>query len=235
MLEVILFVQSMLLLTVLYVVTNKKPRTRRQHALVLDTSALIDGRIVEIANAGFITQQLVVPKFIVAELQLLADGNDSHKRERARFGLDMVQVLQNTPNLNVAISGNNVPGVNATDDKLVALAKKMSANLCTTDYNLNKVAKIEGIQVLNVNELSNALRPVALPGEQKQVKIVQKGSSKSQGVGYLEDGSMVVVEDAARFVGRQVTVQISRYIQTDAGKMLFGRKVNASHPRKNTR
>ena len=193
--------------------------------LVMDTSALIDGRILEIAKAGFAPSQLIIPRFIVNELQLLADGQDAHKRERARFGLDMVQQLQDSAVCDVIISTEDVEGKMATDDKLVVVAKKLSADLCTTDYNLNKVATIEGVKVLNVNELANAMRPVALPGERKRVKIVQRGSNKDQGVGYLDDGSMVVVEGAARSIGKLVDVEVSRFIQTDAGKMLFARQV----------
>lgn len=196
----------------------------RAKQLVMDTSALIDGRILEIANAGFMPMQLVVPRFIINELQLLADGKDAHKRERARFGLDMVRALQDSAHVQVVITKEDVDPSQPTDDRLVLIAKKLSADLCTIDYNLNKVATIEGVRVLNVNELAQALRPVALPGEQKRVKIVQKGSSKNQGVGYMEDGSMVVVEDAARSIGKTVDIEISRYIQTEAGKMLFAKK-----------
>jgi uncharacterized protein YacL len=235
MIESILVLQTVLLIAILYFVVNRQPRPRSKQAIVTDTSALIDGRIVEIAKVGFLAQQIVVPQFVIDELQLLADGNDTHKRERARFGLDMVQALQTETDIDVVLSKDNIAHVKTTDAKLVAYAKKYSTDLCTTDYNLNKVATIEGIRVLNVNELANAMRPVALPGETKEVKIVQKGSNKNQGVGYLEDGSMVVIEDAARSIGKKVTVQISRYIQTDAGKMLFGRKTTSQHRSRNSR
>lgn len=195
--------------------------------MILDTCALIDGRILEIANAGFTPSQIIIPSFVLSELQLLADGQDTHKRERARFGLDMVQALQNSADCEVVIYKNDDNPSLPTDDRLVIAAKKLSADLCTIDYNLNKVATIEGVRVLNVNELANAIRPVALPGEKKRIKIVQKGSNKDQGVGYLEDGSMIVVEGAARSVGKQIDVEISRFIQTDAGKMLFARSVGA--------
>lgn len=228
-----------LLLTILYLLTQKVFNTvsKKSHSkLVLDTSALIDGRVIEVAKTGFIPHQLIVPKFIISELQLLADGRDAHKRERARFGLDMVQVLQEQK-MNVQIYPHDPDSALATDDKLVAVAKKLSADLCTTDYNLNKVATIDGVKVLNLNELANAVRPVALPGEQKRVKIVQKGSNKRQGVGYLDDGSMVVVEEAAQSIGKIIDVEVSRYIQTDAGKMLFGKRVQnrSAVPAKKTR
>lgn len=223
-------IQTVMLLGLLaIVIKNAKPslpkRGSSEKKLVLDTCALIDGRILEISNAGFTSKELVIPQFIIHELQLLADGQDAHKRERARFGLDMVQALQDSSHCRVTISKYNVDARLPTDDKLVAVAQKLSADLCTTDYNLNKVAKISGVRVLNVNELSNAVRPVALPGEKKRIKIVQKGSNKDQGVGYIEDGSMVVVEGAARMIGKTVDVEVSRYIQTDAGKMLFAKVV----------
>ncbi len=225
--------QTVLLLIVLYMLVRQQGKTpvlkrTNNKKLLLDTCALIDGRILEIADAGFVSSQLVIPQFIIHELQLLADGTDAHKRERARFGLDVVQALQSNPRCDVVIS-NEAPQKNVpTDDMLVLTAKKLSADLCTTDYNLNKVATIEGVTVLNVNELSNAIRPIALPGERKQVKIVQKGSNKDQGVGYSEDGSMIVVEGASRAIGKTIDVEISRFIQTDAGKMMFATKIPSS-------
>lgn len=230
--ETIEIIQTLLLVGMLYFVIANKPKksllvnNKGGKKLVLDTCALIDGRILEIANAGFTASELIIPQFIIHELQLLADGQDAHKRERARFGLDMVQALQKSINCNVSVSIDVIDPHLPTDDKLVSLAKKLSADLCTTDYNLNKVATIHGVRVLNVNELSNAMRPVALPGEQKRIKIVQRGSNKDQGVGYMEDGSMVVVEGASRSIGKTVDVEVSRYIQTDAGKMLFARVTN---------
>jgi uncharacterized protein YacL len=202
---------------------------------VLDSSALIDGRILEVAKAGFTPDKLVVPKFIVNELQLLADGNDSHKRERARFGLDVVAQLQAELPNSVELSIINFNDIRATDDKLVKLASKLGADLCTTDYNLNKVATIEGVRVLNLNELSQAVRPAALPGEKHSVKIVQKGSSKDQGVGYLDDGTMVVVAGAGQMIGKRVDVAVTRMLQTEAGKMIFAKLAEAPRPnRKNT-
>ncbi len=225
-------IQTLLLISVLYVVISRKTIVQKKakgKKLVLDTCALIDGRIIEITNAGFAPAQLIIPEFIIHELQLLADGNDAHKRERARFGLDMVKALQDNAECDVMISRDAVDDKLPTDDKLVVVAKKLSAELCTTDYNLNKVASIEGVRVLNVNELSHAIRPVALPGEKKNIKIVQRGSNKEQGVGYLEDGSMVVVEGASRSIGAIVEVEISRYIQTDAGKMLFAQIIKTDN------
>jgi rRNA-processing protein FCF1 len=196
----------------------------KRRRIILDSCALIDGRVVEIVRTGFVADELVIPQFIINELQLLADGNDSHKRERARFGLDIAHELQDAAfGAKVVIDRTTFEGVPATDDKLIQLAKKLEAFLYTTDYNLAKVASIEAVGVLNVNELSQGLRPVALPGEALFIKIVQKGSNPNQGVGYLDDGTMIVVEGGARFAGKHaVEVVVTRMHQTVAGKMVFG-------------
>lgn len=201
---------------------TKKSKTRR---IILDSCALIDGRITELVKTGFVTSELIVPKFILRELQLLADGHDSHKRERARFGLETVKALQEitTVKIDETDYSNSLP----TDDKLIVLSKERLADLCTTDFNLNKVASVEGVRVLNVNELSQAIRPVMLPGEQLVIKIVQKGSNRNQGVGYLEDGTMVVVDGGAKYIGKTANVEMDHMLQTVAGKMAFA-KIKAS-------
>lgn len=203
--------------------------------VILDSCALIDGRIVELTNSGFVPDQLIVPEFVVHELQLLADGGDSHKRERARFGLDVVKELQNSKYSKVIIDSSLLNEKMPTDDKLVKLAKKLNGSLYTTDYNLNKVADISGVNVLNVNELAQQLRPAILPGEHRNIKILQKGSNQSQGVGYLEDGTMIVVDGAAHSIGKIEEVEVVRSLQTVAGKMLFAQLVNSptrSHSRR---
>jgi rRNA-processing protein FCF1 len=194
----------------------------KNRKLILDSCALIDGRIVEIVRAGFVADELIIPQFILNELQLLADGNDSHKRERARYGLDIAHELQDSAPMRVTIERTVFPEIAATDDKLVALAKKIKAQLYTTDYNLGKVSAVEGVQVLNVNELAQALRPITLPGETLTIKVIQKGSNRDQGVGYLDDGTMIVIEGGARYVGRSMPVTVTRMHQTVAGKMVFG-------------
>ena len=194
----------------------------KEHRIVLDSCALIDGRITEIVRAGFVVSELVIPQFILTELQLLADGNDTHKRERARYGLDIAHELQDSAPMRVTIDRTIFPQAQANDDKLVLLAKKLHAQLYTTDYNLGKVAAVEGVRVLNVNELAQALRPITLPGETLEIKVIQKGSNREQGVGYLEDGTMIVIESGARYVGRTVPVTVTRMHQTVAGKMVFG-------------
>lgn len=195
---------------------------KRPKRVILDSCALIDGRIAEIVRTGFVQSELIIPQFILSELQLLADGNDSHKRERARYGLDIAHELQDSAPMKVTIDRLPLPGVDITDDKLVALAKKLDAQLYTTDYNLAKVAAVEGVLVLNVNELSHSLRPITLPGETLNIKIIQKGSNRDQGVGYLDDGTMIVIEGGARYVGREVPISVTRMHQTVAGKMVFG-------------
>ncbi len=198
--------------------------------VILDTCALIDGRILAIAKAGFVPHQLVVPQFVVAELQHLADTGDSQKRERARFGLDVIREIQDMRRCVVTIAREQFEGIPQVDDKLIALAKQYGAMLYTTDYNLNKVAQIEGVTVLNVNELAQALRPPRLPGEQVELKITQIGQDKTQGVGYLDDGTMVVVEQASRLVGQRVRVEFSRILQTQAGKMMFAVLLGGQRP-----
>ncbi len=196
-------------------------------SVVLDTSGIIDGRVVEIARAGFVPQNVVVPQFVIAELQFLADHGDTHKRERARYGLDIIRELQDVRRIEVSISREKFENIKEVDDKLVALAKRYGAYLYTTDFNLNKVAQIEGVQVLNVNELAHALRPNLLPGERVSLKLTQIGQDRTQGVGYLNDGTMVVVEQASRYVGQQVQAICTRILQTQAGKMMFATLANA--------
>jgi len=236
-------VQVALLLAILVLLVQQRqsstPKSSsKSRKMILDSCALIDGRITELCRLGFVPDELIVPDFVIHELQMLADGSDSHKRERARYGLDVVRELQDSKHANVIIhrsAKSNQP----TDDKLVALAKRLGAGLYTTDYNLNKVADIEGVQVLNVNELAQQLRPTALPGERKTVKVLQKGSNPKQGVGYLDDGTMIVIDDAANQINKIVEVEVTRIHQTMAGKMLFAFIVNkppqTAAPRRTTR
>lgn len=202
----------------------------KSHQIILDSCTLIDGRVAELVRTGFVHSELVIPQFIISELQLLADGNDSHKRERARYGLDIAHELQDGAPMKVLIDRTPIIGVDTTDDKLVVLAKKLGAQLYTTDYNLAKVAAVEGVQVLNVNELSHSLRPITLPGETLNIKIIQKGSNRDQGVGYLDDGTMIVIEGGARYVGREVPISVTRMHQTVAGKMVFGQIKESRRP-----
>jgi uncharacterized protein YacL len=205
---------------------NPKTAKSKTKSLV-DTCALIDGRILQLAKTGFIPGEILIPDFVIRELQGLADGRDSLKRQRARDGLDMIKDLQGSQNVRVTILNDKVESFSEVDDKLIFLAKQRNAALYTTDYNLNKVADIEGVAVLNVNELSQLLRPIILPGEIVNIKLVQKGNEKKQAVGYLEDGTMVVVDDADKKIGKVVKVEIGRSLQTVAGKMMFGRLISS--------
>jgi uncharacterized protein YacL len=224
----------LLVIIIVILVLRQKPKVAKKslsRKLILDSCAVIDGRIIELASSGFIPDTLIVPQFIINELQMLADGSDSHKRERARFGLDVIKELQGSRNCEVLIDESYISEKRPTDDKLVDLSKKLDCPLYTTDYNLGKVADIAGVKVLNVNELAQQLRPSALPGEVHEVKILQKGSNQNQGVGYLDDGTMVVVDGAARLIGKVVKVEVSRTFQTVAGKMIFGQLIDRPRTR----
>jgi len=201
-----------------------------KNQMVVDTSGLIDGRIIDIVGSGFVPPRLIIPQFVVAELQFLADQGDAYKRERARYGLEVVRRLQDMRQTEVVIKPGMAKGIKEVDDKLVALAKKTGAMLYTTDFNLNQVAQIEGVRVLNVNELAQGLRAMHLPGEKRDIKITQIGQDRTQGVGYLEDGTMVVVEQAAKKLNQHVQVEFTRMLQTQAGKMMFATLVGVHKP-----
>lgn len=208
-----------------------KLKNKRQ-SMIVDSCGLIDGRIIDLAKSGFINRKIIVPEFVIHELQLLADGADTKKRERARYGLDVIKDLQaETAKVQVEIDATKIEGRHQTDDKLVMLSKQYKAQLYTTDFNLQKVAEIAGITVLNVNDLAQQLRLAALPGERKQITLLQKGNTAQQAVGYLDDGTMVVVENAAKYIGKKAEVEITRTHQTVAGKMLFANLVGIQRPK----
>ncbi|HMJ61226.1 MAG TPA: PIN domain-containing protein [Bryobacteraceae bacterium] len=192
-------------------------------AKILDTSVLIDGRIADIGESGFIEGRLIVPRFVLHELQLVADSSDSAKRNRGRRGLDVVQRLQKLTRIQLEISAQDFPAVREVDLKLIELAKAIAAKIVTNDFNLNKLAQVQGLEVLNINELANALRPVVLPGETMRVFILKEGKEHNQGVAYLDDGTMVVVDNARRMISKTVDVVVTSVLQTTAGKMIFGR------------
>jgi uncharacterized protein YacL len=198
---------------------------KQSRQILLDTSVLIDGRIVPIAKTGFIGGTLVIPRSVVGELQFLADAADHDKRARARFGLDVVAELQAIPHVDVLILQDGSKADEGVDERLLKLAKQYGAAICTLDYNLNKVALVEEIAILNVNELAQSIRMAHLPGEKILLELVQKGQDSHQAVGYLPDGTMVVVEHASKSMGQTVEVEITRSLQTAAGKMMFARQV----------
>src|SRR5215204_3546518 len=190
---------------------------------ILDTSVIIDGRIADVAETGFLGGSLIIPNFILAELQQVADSADSSKRQRGRRGLDMLQRLRNNSKLDIQIVETDFPAVKEVDLKLIELGKQLDAVIVTNDFNLNKVAQLRGVLVLNINELANALKPVVLPGEAMRVFILKEGKEYNQGVAYLDDGTMVVVDNARRLIGKNADIAVTSVLQTTAGKMIFGR------------
>jgi len=190
---------------------------------ILDTSVIIDGRLADIAETGFLEGALVIPQFVLRELQLVADSSDSMKRNRGRRGLDILQRLQNMSFLNVQIFEEDFPNVRDVDMKLIELGKLYNCKVMTNDFNLNKVAGLHGVDVLNINELANSLKPIVLPGELMRVFILKEGKEYNQGVAYLDDGTMVVVDNAKKMISKTIDIAVTSVLQTTAGKMIFGR------------
>lgn len=234
--ESILIIAMLAILAQVTYLVVKLPRqnlSRRQsRPILVDTSVLIDGRIIAVAQSGFIGDTLVIPRSVIGELQFLADNADHDKRARARYGLDVVKELQAMPHLKVEILQDGSKAEEGVDERLLTLAKKHNAAVCTIDYNLNKVAVVEGITVLNVNELAQSLRMAYLPGEKMLLELVQKGQDAHQGVGYLTDGTMVVVEHANKNIGQTIEIEFIRSLQTAAGKMMFAKPVERQQPAK---
>ena len=199
--------------------------SKSKKQVLVDTSILIDGRFLAVAKTGFINFDILIPRSVVGELQILADGGDDEKRTRARYGLDIISALQSEKGLNVLILADGNSAKEGVDNRLLNLAKKMNAAILTADYNLNKVAKVEGIEVLNINELVQSVRADFLPGEKLMLEITGRGNEKKQGVGHLPDGTMVVVENAESLVGTTCEVEFIRSLQTAAGKIMFARPV----------
>jgi uncharacterized protein YacL len=193
---------------------------------VLDTSVIIDGRIADVCETGFLDGTLVVPQFVLKELQFVADSADSMKRNRGRRGLDILQKVQKMAGVQVVISDVDFPELREVDLKLIELARSVHGKIVTNDFNLNKVAQLRGVEVLNINELANALKPVVLPGEFMKVFILKEGKEYNQGVAYLDDGTMVVVDNARRLIGKNIDVVVTSVLQTTAGKMIFGRHID---------
>jgi uncharacterized protein YacL len=190
---------------------------------ILDTSVIIDGRISDIAETGFLDGIIVIPQFVLRELQLVADSSDSLKRNRGRRGLDILQRLQKNAALQIQIVEDDFPSVREVDLKLIELAKLYEGKIITNDFNLNKVAQLQGVEVLNINELANSLKPIVLPGESMKVFILKEGKEYNQGVAYLDDGTMVVVDNARKMIGKTIDISVTSVLQTTAGKMIFGK------------
>ena len=203
---------------------NTGPQKRYR---ILDTSVIIDGRIADVCETGFLDGTLVIPQFVLKELQLVADSADSLKRNRGRRGLDILQKIQKMSGVDVMISDIDFPEVREVDLKLIELGRSLQGKIVTNDFNLNKVAQLRGIEVLNINELANALKPVVLPGEFMKVFILKEGKEYNQGVAYLDDGTMVVVDNARRMISKNIDIVVTSVLQTTAGKMIFGRYIEA--------
>lgn len=205
---------------------RKKSRSRpkkMENPMVLDTSAIIDGRIAEVGRLGFLSGHVLVPDFILLELKHVADSQDLLKRARGRKGLELLEQMKKIKGIKLVIVESKNEDKKENDEKLLKFAKQAKGRLVTCDFNLNKKASVEGVKVVNINELANALKTVALPGEEMSVKIVAIGKGKEQGVGYLQDGTMIVVEDGKEKVGKEVKIHVSRVLQTPAGRMVFGK------------
>jgi len=200
-----------------------KEKSHGRSYKILDTSVIIDGRVTDLCDTGFVEGTMVIPQFVLKELQLIADSADGLKRQRGRRGLDVVNHLQKSSQISVVIWEMDFPEIRDVDSKLMELAKQLDGKLVTNDVNLSKVAKLRGISIMNINELANALRPVVLPGETMRVFVIKEGKEKDQGVGYLDDGTMVVVDNSRRLIGQNIDVTVTSVLQTTVGKMIFGR------------
>lgn len=227
--EILIITLLLSIMAEIFLLTRpKKQYQTNQISTLVDTSVLMDGRVVDLARTGFLQGQVIVPKSVLAELQLLADGSDHDKRERARLGMDAVNHLKEILGISFTLlqDGKDRSG-RGVDEQLIYLAKQTDSAILTLDYNLNKVAQVEGIRVLNINELAKHLRMVHLPGDRVEIELTQKGQSADQAVGYFEDGTMVVIEQAKQWIGKVKEIEITRSLQTDAGKMMFAKLTNS--------
>lgn len=222
---ILLIVSVILIETSVLLLRRGRPTFRGERAILIDTSVLIDGRLLDIAAAGFAPGRLVIPRSVLGELQLLADGSDHEKRNRARNGLEVITKLQALPAVNMEIYRDQSDAREGVDNRLLALARRLNYELCTVDYNLQKVAEAEGITILSINELSQKLRALYLPGEKLELTLKQKGQEKGQAIGYASDGTMVVVDNADKLLEKTVPVEIIRSLQTNSGKMMFAKLV----------
>lgn len=200
-----------------------------EKSILIDTSVIIDGRIADIAHTGFVPGNLVIPRFVLNELQYIADSAESLRRQRGRRGMEVLSELQKDRTINTTIADIDVEGVREVDEKLVMLARQMQAPILTNDFNLNRVAELQGVKVLNINELANAVKSILLPGETLLVKVIQEGKELGQGVGYLDDGTMVVIEDGREFIGKDIEVSVTKVLQTAAGRMIFSKPESAGN------
>jgi uncharacterized protein YacL len=202
---------------------SSKGLPRAENTKVLDTSVIIDGRIADVTETGFVEGPLLIPQFVLGELQHIADSADPTKRTRGKRGLEVLRHIQKQANIDVRIVDTDYPAVKEVDAKLIELAKEVRGKIITNDSNLNKVAELQGIDVLNINELANSLKPVVLPGEEMSAKILKEGKEMGQGVAYLDDGTMIVIDNGRRYIGKTMDVVVTSVLQTPAGRMIFAR------------
>lgn len=203
--------------------THGPAKAGQEKSILIDTSVIIDGRITDIARTGFVPGSLLIPRFVLNELQYIADSAESMRRQRGRRGMEVLSDLQKDKSINTTIADIDVEGVREVDEKLIMLARQMEVPILTNDYNLNRVAELQGVQVLNINDLANAVKSILLPGEYLSVSVIQEGKEQGQGVGYLDDGTMVVVEDGKNFLGKEIEVSVTKVLQTAAGRMIFSK------------
>ncbi len=234
--ELFLLILTVVMLAYLILASDDKVRFKKEstYELLIDTSILIDGRFLAVAKTGFVAHMILIPRNVVGELQLLADGGNDDKRTRARYGLDIIAGLQHQKGLQVEILQDGATASEGVDNRLIKLAKERGAMICTADYNLNKVAKVEGIQVLNINELAQSVRANYLPGEKLMLEMTGRGNEKKQAVGHLPDGTMVVVENAERLIDTVAEIEFIRMLQTAAGKMMFAKVAGEDKPKVQT-
>ncbi|HZK16719.1 MAG: PIN domain-containing protein [Anaerolineaceae bacterium] len=204
---------------------SQKATSEVERRILVDTSAIIDGRISDIAKTGFLGGSLIVPRFVLNELQFVSDSADSLRRQRGRRGLEVLAELQESQDVPVIISDVDVEGVREVDERLIILAQQMNCPILTNDYNLNRVAELQGVKILNINDLSNAVKVVLLPGEEFDIDVIQEGKEYQQGVGYLEDGTMVVIENGQRYLEQRISVTVTKILQTSAGRMIFAKPI----------
>jgi uncharacterized protein YacL len=207
--------------------------TNLNRTILLDTSVIIDGRVADIAKTGFLPGTLLIPRFVLNELQYIADSPDGLRRQRGRRGMEVLSELQKLPNILVRVSDIDVEGIREVDDKLVVLGKQLKSPVLTNDYNLNRIAELQGVTVLNINELANAVKSIVLPGEILNINVFQEGKETGQGVGYMDDGTMVVVENGKDYIGEYKDVHVTKVLQTAAGRMIFGRVEDTNGKKKN--
>lgn len=227
--SVLLLIVSIVILIEVTYLTVMKLRQRKlkvaRGSILLDSCSIMDGRIIDLAKTGIITSEIIVPRSVVVEMQLLADKSDHEKRVRARRGLENVRLLKTMDTVSVAIVNDGKVGKGGVDERLLDIAKNYDASIATTDFNLNRVAKVMDVPVINVNEIAQVMRANHFPGDQVEIELLQAGANRSQAVGYLDDGTMVVVEDSKDLIGSRVKVEIIRSLQTEAGRMMFAKKI----------